>query len=253
MKIDSYKIPLLILIVTIAVSYIFVHTTTSSSETWNYQKSIYKELIDLVGNISSNTEDVSKLETLKKDFDKYYDGEMIFAEADDHELIKRMMILRKDYENHLLGLNDFYKTDKLKQSCRKLIKQLNTTISNGDTKSRTKLFLPLLAGLASLILYYLFSFFVKSKRKSKEQLPTETVDKIKHLIGNAKTEEALDILKEILEKKKSSKLDTLLLIRAQYYKTQEEKNLELIDFNQVRTSRAKINQAILDLLNMQSE
>jgi hypothetical protein len=103
------------------------------SETWKYKKSIFQELITLTGKISANSNNDSMLADLKPKFDEFYEGSMIHAEANDRELLKRMMILRKDYENRIEKREDFYRPEKLKQSCQKLIKQLNSTISRGDS------------------------------------------------------------------------------------------------------------------------
>ncbi len=100
--------------------------------TWIHKKSIFQELIVLTGKISANSKNDSILIELKPRFDEFYEGSMIYAEANDRELLKRMMILKKDYENRIKKREDFYKPEKLKQSCQKLIKQLNSTISKGD-------------------------------------------------------------------------------------------------------------------------
>ncbi|MGB5819564.1 MAG: hypothetical protein WBG90_08770 [Saonia sp.] len=101
-------------------------------DTWNHKKSIFQELIVLTGKISANSNNDSILKELKPKFNEFYEGSMIYAEANDRELLKRMMILRKDYENEIQKREDYYKPEKLKQSCQKLIKQLNSTISQGD-------------------------------------------------------------------------------------------------------------------------
>jgi hypothetical protein len=109
--------------------------TASALDTWNDKKLVYSELINLVGKISSNSADSTKLKEYKPKFDEFYEGSMIYAEADNRELLKRMMILRKDYENTLENKADFYKPDKLKESCRKLIKALGATIEKGDAEN----------------------------------------------------------------------------------------------------------------------
>ncbi len=108
---------------------------TSKKTSWDYKKSVFQKLIDLVGKISANSGNDETLRELKPQFDEFYEGSMIYAESNDSELLKRMMILRKDYENTLEGKKDYYKPEKLKQSCQKLIKQLHTTISKGDLKN----------------------------------------------------------------------------------------------------------------------
>ena len=77
--------------------------------------------------ISANTKNENELLRLKPKFDGFFGGSMISIEANDPELLKRMLLLRKDYENHLKGRFDYYqKNNKLNQSCNKLIKQLLT-------------------------------------------------------------------------------------------------------------------------------
>ncbi len=103
-----------------------------SRETWKTKKEVYLELINLVGKISANSESPTELLKLKPEFDQFYKGSMVFAEANEKELLKRMMILHKDYENTLQNKSDYYKPEKLTQSCNKLIKQLSIVIDQGD-------------------------------------------------------------------------------------------------------------------------
>lgn len=106
-----------------------------SRETWRTKKKVYLELIDLVGKISANSKRTSELEKLKPEFDQFYKGSMVFAEENERELLKRMMILNKDYENTLENKSDYYKPEKLTESCTKLIKQLNIVIDKGDKEN----------------------------------------------------------------------------------------------------------------------
>lgn len=251
----SSKTPLFIIIFTILGSVIFTFAMKSSTDTWNNQKSDLNKLMALVGNISANTKNENELLRLKPKFDGFFGGSMISIEANDPELLKRMLLLRKDYENHLKGRFDYYQKDnKLNQSCNKLIKQLSAKIASEDSRNRYKMFIPMLIGLLILVVYFSINAYLKKSKKKifKENLPQESIHEIKTLIGNGNTAKALDKLKVVLEKIKSPRLDDLLMIKSQFNNSQKDRNLNLIDANEESMTTSKTNKAILDLLNEMS-
>lgn len=251
-----YKIPIIILTLTIIGCILFAISLQSSKDTWNEKKIIYKNLIELIGNISANSNSVEELKKLKPEFDRYYEGEMIFAEANHPELLQRMMILRKDYENQILGRIDYYQTDKLKQSCQKLIKQLSETISYEESLSNLKIFTPLAAGIVILIGYFFYIFWLRkyvNRKIHAKKFSQERIEELKLLVGTGNTEAALKKLYDILKDTKSSKLDDFLLIQSQFNNTQRDKNLNILEPHQARGAIAKINKTILDFLNELSE
>ncbi|MEX0288631.1 MAG: hypothetical protein AB3N14_05935 [Flavobacteriaceae bacterium] len=164
-----------------------------------------------------------------------------------------MMVLENDVQNRLRARNDFYRSDKLRQSCQKLIKQLSATISSGDSRNRLRMFVPMAIGLLVLIAYFLFRALRSKSRKriivNNDKLPSEIIDEVKKLIGNAKTAEALKRLEYALGELKSPKMDELIMIKAQFNSTQKDRNLDLIDSDEARTAASKTNKAILDLIS----
>ena len=167
MKKDLSKIPYIIVTASLLGCFYFAALMISSGASWADKKLIYKNLMELVGRISANTGNIDELEKLKIEFDQFYGGEMIHGEADDKELLSRMMKLQKDFDNHLQGKTDYYRTDKLNQSCQKLIKQLSFTISEGDLKYPKKMFISMTIGVVLLTFYYLAKKRIESKEVSE--------------------------------------------------------------------------------------
>ena len=255
MQKSTYKIPILIIIITLIGSVIVAFSIKSSWDTWVYQKSIYTDLIKLVGEISANRENIEELKSLKFEFDRYYGGEMIFAEANDKELLHRMMVLNKDYENHILGKTDYYRPEKLNQSCLKLIKQLTLTINSKESQYLLKLLIPLFIGSLLLILYFASKILLKKNKRKilNEKLPQAKINEIKELIGNGNTSKALEVLKINLSEKEFAKIDELVMLKAQFKNAQNDLNLDLIDSSEKRSVTARINKGIIDFLNNLNE
>lgn len=251
MQKSTFKIPIFILIVSTIVSIVVILSLKSSWDTWVYQKSIYKDLIKLIGKVSANEDNVVELKKLKTEFDGFYGGEMIFAEANDKELLHRMMVLQKDYEDHILGRSDYYQPKKLKQSCLKLVKQLRKSISDNDFNYLLKVLTPLMLGMVSVFIYFLYRF-IKRKAKDKilrTKLSPQSINKIKEIISEGKTDAALHKLNSLLGEDDFSKIDELVLLNAKFKKTVKDRNLDLIDSDEQRLEISRINKAILDTLN----
>ncbi len=222
----------------------------SASDTWDQKKTIYQELIVLVGEISANAEDLDTLASLNQEFKEFYEGRMIFAESNDPKLLRRMMVLRKDLENQLDAKSDFYLPDKLQQSCRNLIKQLNVTIRKGD---RTLAPSWLLVGGALLVLALAAALWWRRRHRGPSavfaKLPPTFLAKIKQLIGEGETLQAIEELERGLAAGGQEPSNKLLAIKANFMRAQDALDLNVMDQEEYGREASKVNLAILNLLD----
>ena len=190
-----------ILIIILAVTTI---TLFNHRDTWQSKKAIYKEMINLAGDIAANSEDKAELQKLKIRFDSFYDGDMIHAEGNDRDLLDRMMVLEKDFQDVLEDKSDFYKPEKLKDSTHKLVKQINKSISKGDSSFNLGMVGGL--GLTAAIFFLMYSSIHKYRSKKKDTIldnpavaAKTKIIKILFLASNPSNTTRLRIDKELRE------------------------------------------------------
>lgn len=104
----------------------------SELKTWEQKKQTYQDLLSLIGEIGAAKDNDSLLRIYSPKFDAFYLAKMKQAEGNDTLLIFQMMMMKKDIKNSMLHKNDFYQSDKLGKTCKKLSDQISETIKKGD-------------------------------------------------------------------------------------------------------------------------
>ncbi|MEM7512424.1 MAG: hypothetical protein AAF388_15935 [Bacteroidota bacterium] len=226
----------------------FLLNVFGPDKTWESKKVIYQELIELVGKISANSENIEELQTLKPSFDEFYDGKMIFAESGDEALLQRMMSLKTHYESQLEGKTDFYQQDKLKQASQKLVKQLNTSISYGDNAAERSFYW----FLGYLVVIVAIKFLGQKLLKQRElthlpHLSQEERNQFKGLVGKGDTGKVIKDLNERFGQFASAKRNEFITLKASH--DEIRKRILAIDDPEDKRELAKLTLRLLTLID----
>lgn len=109
-----------------------------------------------------------------------------------------------------------------------------------------------LLGLLGLLIFFLVRR-KKSKEKATQKIPIKLADKWQMLIGHNKTAVVLEKLIVYLKKIDSNKLEDVLVLQSSFKENRRKANLNVISTEKEGMENARINLALLELLNEMTE